>query len=187
MQDVLLLNADYAPVQILAWERAVCLLLARKARAVAHYTDRTIRSPGFEMAWPAVVSLVQYVRVRASPKLSRRNVMARDAFTCQYCGDMPLARSNQSWRELTLDHVIPRARSREGTVVLPWNGRRVPVTSWENLVTACAPCNHRKADRSPAEAGMDLATRPRRPTPSDTLRIVLARTSVPDEWVDFLP
>lgn len=185
--QVLLLNADYRPVQVLSWERAVCLVLEHKARTVEAYTDRTIRSPGREMAWPAVVALAAFVRVRTGPRLNRRNVFARDGYTCVYCGSAPvLASGRPDVRALTLDHVVPRARATGGRVVLPGSGERVPASSWENLVTACAPCNHGKADRTPAEAGLVLRRVPRRPGPAEAVRIALANASIPPEWKDYL-
>ena len=187
MQDVLLLNADYRPVKVVSWERAVCLLLSRKARTVTAYNDRYIRSATLELAWPAVVSLVEYARVRVSPTLSRRNLFARDGFACVYCGFAPL---NQERRpdttRLTVDHVVPRSRAVRGVVVVPWTGERVSVSGWENLVAACGPCNHDRADRTPEEAGLTLRVRPRRPNGVDILRIALSRASVPAEWKDYL-
>lgn len=187
MRDVLLLNADYAPVQVVAWERAVCLLLAQRVYAVASYPGRQVRSPTLTMAWPAVVALVNYAGARMAPRLSRRNVFARDGFSCQYCGSAPVNGDGvPAVRELTLDHVAPRAHAVRGRVTLPWRDLPVSITSWENLTTACGPCNHRKADRTPEQASMTLRSRPRRPSPSDRLRIVLAMVQVPPEWEDFL-
>lgn len=185
--DVLLLNADYRPVKVVPWERAVCLLLARKAETVAAYTDRVIRSERVELAWPAVVSLVRYASVRVGPRLNRRNLFARDGFACVYCGVAPVNREQRpDTTQLTLDHVVPRSRAVRGKVTLPWNGQQVPVSSWENLVAACEPCNHEKADRTPEEAGLTLRQRPRRPNGTDILRIALARAPVPDEWRAYL-
>lgn len=187
MQDVLLLNADYRPVQIVPWERAVCLLLSRKVRTVANYTDKVIRSETLAIGWPAVVSLVSYVHVRTGPKLSRRNLMARDRFRCVYCGATPtLGNGLPDTSKLTLDHVVPRCRAMKGRVTQPWSGNRVPVSSWENLVAACEPCNHGKADRTPAEAGLTLKPLPGRPSAQDTLRMALTRASVPPEWNDWI-
>lgn len=185
--DVLLLNADYRPVKVVPWERAVCLLLARKAETVAAYTDRFIRSEQLELAWPAVVSLVRYARVQVGPRLNRRNLFARDGFTCVYCGLAPLNREGRpDLAQLTLDHVVPRSRAVRGRVVLPWSGETVPVSGWQNLVAACEPCNHTKADRTPDEAGLSLRQRPRRPNGVDVLRIALSRAPVPEEWAAFL-
>ena len=116
--DVLLLNADYRPVRVVPWERAVCLLLARKAETVSAYTDRFIRSEHVELAWPAVVSLARYARVHAGPRLNRRNLFARDGFACVYCGLAPQNREGRpDLRQLTLDHVVPRSRAVRGQVI----------------------------------------------------------------------
>ena len=178
MQDVLLLNADYRPVQIMSWERAVCLLLSDKVRTVVSYTDKMIRSENLEIAWPSVVSLVRFARVKTGPRLNRRNVLARDGFRCAYCEDAP------ALGLLTMDHVVPRSKATQGRV--QQNGVWVPVTSWENLVTACAPCNQRKADRTPEQAGMALKQRPRRPNSADLMRIALSRANVPPEWLEYI-
>lgn len=187
MHDALLLNADFSPVGVVAWQRAVCLVLDEKVRVVERYADRKVRAPGFEMEWPAVVHLVRYVRVVFSPPLNRLNVLARDGFTCQYCGLRPRAHRRPDTSKLTLDHVVPRAAALRGQVVVPWSSREVPVTSWQNLVTACGPCNHKKGHRSLMESGLELRSIPRRPRPQDAIRVALARISVPMEWRGYLP
>jgi 5-methylcytosine-specific restriction endonuclease McrA len=95
---------------------------------------------------PLVVRLVRYIAIPRHRQLpcSRRGVLARDRETCQYCGMQP------GRTHLTIDHVLPRAHG--GT------------TNWENVVAACAACNHRKANRTPQQAGMVLACMPRRPS-----------------------
>ena len=84
MNNVLLLNADWTPIQVLPWERATCLVLDEKVFVVADYEGRQIRSSRFSMPWPAVVSLKQYVRIQLNVGMTRRNVLARDQFACQY-------------------------------------------------------------------------------------------------------
>jgi len=187
MRDSLLLNADFTPMGVLPWQRAICLVLDEKVRVVEQYEGRSIRAQSLELAWPAVVHLVRYVSVALSPPLSRLNVLARDGFTCQYCGLQPRLSGRPDTSRLTLDHVVPRADSVAGKVRVPWTDGFVPVTSWENLVTACSPCNHRKGHRSVEEAGLSLARTPRRPRPQDAIRVALARVRVPREWRDYLP
>jgi 5-methylcytosine-specific restriction endonuclease McrA len=187
MQDVLLLNADFSPVRILDWRRAVCLLMADKARLVAGYEGMEIRSQHLSVPWPAVVTLTQYVGHRGRVRFNRQNVLARDNWTCQYCDWAPRTSEGRPVRtDLTMDHVIPRARAVNGRVRLA-EGRVVPVTSWENIVTACRPCNQRKADRLPEEVRMTLRAKPRRPSPFEGVGLVFARVAVPDEWRDWLP
>ena len=179
--DVMLLNADFSPLQILPWQRAVTLLLEDRVLLVTAYEDRQVRSAHLALPWPAVVALKRFIGVRYPVRLTRRNVLARDGFACQYCGRTPT-----DVLSLTLDHVVPRSRATAGEVVLP-SGDRVRVHSWRNLVAACARCNGRKGARTPAEAGMRLRTKPRAPTVTDAVRIAFARKAVPAEWEAFLP
>ena len=121
-------------------------------------------------------------------RFNRANILARDGYRCQYCGLAPRSRDGRPIPSaLTLDHVVPRAQSREGVVVLPWTGRRVAVSCWENVVASCRDCNRRKAARTPDEARMRLLVVPRRPGPWDALRIAFGRAVIPNEWREFLP
>ena len=141
---VLVLNATYEPLNIVPVQRAIVLLLKEKAEIVEAAKTK-LRAEHFAIAWPLVIRLVAFVPVprRLPLPLTRRTVMARDLFTCQYCGGQP------GKHDLTIDHVIPRSRG--------------GATNWENVVTACAPCNRRKGDRLPEEAKMMLQSKPTRP------------------------
>ena len=127
----------------------------RGARGRHRPTPR--RTP--DCAQPLVIRLQSYVRVPRGDRrrLSRRAVLARDGYRCQYCG---------STRHLTLDHVIPSSRG--------------GATSWENVVTSCAPCNTHKAARLPHEVGMELHAKPRPPSLADFL--VSSPHGVPESW-----
>ena len=187
MKKVLLLNADWSPIQVLPWERAVCLLFDDKVSVVADYA-RQIRSPGFSMPWPAVVTLKNYVRIRLNVGMTRRNVLARDRFTCQYCFKKPRSLRGRPLIDLlTIDHVVPRSRAVQGKVVLPWSGRRVNVGAWVNLVASCIRCNQRKGARTPGEARMPLARYPEVPGYSSMIAIALAEFRIPSEWHPFIP
>ena len=185
MLDVLVLNADYSPIQVISWQRAVSLVLDDRVRMVCSYANRLIRSPSIAVEWPAVVSLSRYISHRISPGLSRAKLLARDGFRCQYCGVTPRSASGSPMvAELTLDHVVPRSRSVGGHVVR--KGRRLPVSSWENLVTACARCNSEKGARTPEESGLRLKHEPRRPTAREAAALTFEVRSVPEEWQAFL-
>lgn len=185
---VLLLNADHTPIKVISWEKAVYLLLDQKVTQLEKYADKVIRSASFEMAWPSVVVLNRYIRTHNRIRFNRANVFARDGYTCMYCGFRPRkAGGGPDLEELTLDHVVPRAQSRDGTVVLPWNGKRVSITCWDNAVAACYTCNSDKADHTPAQAGMTLRAIPRKPTPWDAILMSLTRTRIPEEWKEYLP
>lgn len=189
MIHVLQLNADYAPMKLLRWERAVELVLDAKAVQVVSEEGRFVRSARLALPWPSVIALRRYAHVRGRVRFSSRNVIARDNYTCQYCGLRPrLADGRPAREDLTMDHVVPRAQARHSAVYLPWVKRWVNVTCWENAVASCRPCNTRKADRTPTQAGMTLRTLPRVPTTADVLRLSLARLpAVPDPWLPFLP
>lgn len=141
----LVLNADYRPLSyyplsLWSWQDAIKAVFLERVQIVSSY-DRVIKSPSFEMFLPSVVSLKEYVKPARHPAFTRFNVFLRDKFQCQYCG---------SPHDLTFDHVIPRSRG----------GR----TTWENIVTACAPCNLTKGGRTPREAGMQPFHSARRPS-----------------------
>ena len=188
MQSVLVLNADYSLLEVVSWQRAVSMLIREKVRMVEHYAGRYVRSPSLTLPSPAVVARTTYVRARRRVRFSRRNIIARDAYTCQYCGRRPRRRDGAPNLDLlTIDHVVPRARAKEGWVVLPWSGKRVRVTCWENVLTACEPCNGAKANRTPRQAGLTLHKHPRPPSFSDLTWMRLFRYDIPTEWQDYLP
>ena len=144
MQQVLVLNASYEPLNVTTVRRAHVLVFKGKAEVIER--ARTgLRSATTTYPWPHVIRLVQYVRVppAVQRKISRRALFARDGWRCVYCGT--------SGGRLTLDHVMPRSRGGE--------------SSWENVVTSCAPCNLRKGDRLLEEVMMVLRLKPRAPAP----------------------
>lgn len=142
--SVLVLNATYEPLNIVSVRRAIVLLLKEKAEIV-EAAEAVVRSEHLSLPVPLVIRLVTYIRVprRFGLPVSRRTVLARDRYTCQYCGRQP------GKAQLTVDHVVPRSRGGK--------------TVWENVVIACGPCNRRKGDRTPQEAGMRLLSKPARP------------------------
>ena len=140
-RSVLVLNQSYEPVQVCSVRRAIVLVFRGRAEVIESL-DLTLRTVSDRFPVPSVVRLVLYVRV--SPKsfaLSKRNIMKRDGYQCQYCG------TKQG--PMTVDHVIPKTVGGRDT--------------WENLVCACVRCNNVKGDRLPEKAGVRLLRRPRRP------------------------
>ncbi len=142
--SVLVLNSTYEPLSVVSVKRAIVLVLKDKAEIV-EAADAYLRSEKLCLPVPLVIRLVAYVKVPrfVNVPLTRKTVFARDRYTCQYCGRQ-LPKS-----ELTLDHVIPKHKGGS--------------TEWENVVTACKACNHRKGARTPEEAGMRLMSKPSRP------------------------
>jgi 5-methylcytosine-specific restriction endonuclease McrA len=140
----LVLNADYRPLSyyplsLWPWQEVIKAVFLDRVDVVSNY-DQVVRSPSFEMQLPSVVALKSYVTQDRPPAFTRFNLFLRDSFACQYCG---------SGEDLTFDHINPRSKG----------GR----TTWENIVTACAPCNLAKGGRTPREAGMMIRRRAERP------------------------
>ena len=161
---MLVLNATYEPINVCTVRRAVVLLLKEKAEVIER-AEWELHAATATIARPVVIRLVTYVRIPRDThrrKITRRAVFARDDWTCQYCG----ARSN-----LTVDHVIPRSKG--------------GLSSWENIVASCAPCNRRKGDRTPAQANMHPNQAPR--TPHAEIFIRVSSPTIPTAWRAYLP
>lgn len=162
----LVLDASFRPTHAVRWQRAMVLDLLDRVDVLEYY-DAVVKTAGDAFPLPAVIR--HRGQVRRGPKavaLTRRNLLARDGHRCQYCGVVFVP------RELTIDHVFPRSRGGP--------------SSWENLVTACAPCNRAKGDRTPDEAKMPLVARPRRPSVIALGREGLFRGDMPPEWSSYL-
>lgn len=160
----LLLTPWYFPIKVLRWQDAVKMKYERTVDVVVEYDDE-IRSPSVTWRVPAVVRLRKMAKTDTrGVKFSRRNVYQRDGYRCQYCGVKKPA------RELSYDHVVPRSAG----------GR----TGWDNVVSACKPCNSRKDDQTCDEAGMWPLMRPRRPA-TMPLAPPLFDRDVPREWQGF--
>lgn len=165
-RPVLVLNASYEPINVCAARRALVLVLKGVA-AAEERSGHVVSSERMKLPLPSVIRLLEYRRIPHQTRaLTRRNILMRDRYGCQYCGE-PFPAG-----ELTLDHVIPRSRGGAST--------------WENLVACCIPCNNRKGSRTPEEANMVLA-RPPRPFTLHTSRHLmrlLARSD--DQWRKYL-
>jgi 5-methylcytosine-specific restriction endonuclease McrA len=173
----LVLNADYtplshAPLSLWNWRDSLRAVLSGKARVVSEYSGLVIRSVSCSFKLPSVIALNTYYRKPAQiPLMTRRYVYLRDNFCCQYCGEtFPPA-------ELSLDHVIPRAK-----------GGRL---TWTNTVTACHSCNFKKASVSVEDLpriGMRLRAMPYAPTLSEIQQKgrALKKSNYHPHWQDYL-
>jgi len=162
----LVLDRGYQPHRVVTWQRAVTMVFDGKVEVVEEY-DEDIRSVTFTIKMPAVVRLLRAVRGPRGVKFSRMNVAVRDGCRCQYCGvKLPLSK-------LTYDHVVPRCLG--------------GVTSWENIVMACLPCNGKKGRRTPMQVGMRLLKTPVRPAwlPVIAFRID-SSCSIPEAWLNWV-
>ena len=163
--QVLVLNQNYEPLNVCAWQRAITLLYVGKAVMLEH-DSQVLHSPSVIMAMPSVIRIARQIK-RPLPevKLSRQSLMARDRHTCQYCG--------KKTKDLTVDHVIPRERG--------------GAHDWNNLVACCMACNNRKRNRTPREAGMALIRPPARPPFIPYLSFATMRQALRNEvWRDYL-
>jgi len=162
---VLVVNQNYQPLNICNARRAIVLLGRGKAELLTNGRG-TVRSISQVFPIPSVIRLIYMVkRPLMRRRLSRRAVFYRDGFMCQYCG------KETETRELTLDHIRPRSRG--GTHV------------WENVVSACIPCNHGKAGLSPRQANMRLRKEPKAPQPNPYY--LFHHRPILDEWRQFIP
>lgn len=165
----LVLNADYRPLSYLplslwTWQEAIKAAFLDRVDIVAEY-DATVSSPSTTIRIPSVVVLKDYVKPQKRVAFTRFNLFLRDEFRCQYCGAMG---------DLTFDHVVPRSRG--------------GITSWENVVAACSPCNLRKGSHSLKQAGLGLRKPARRPGAEELRNIgrKFPRGHLHETWRDFL-
>ena len=163
LEPVLVLNANFEPINICSTRRAMGLLLTGKAGMVVNGRGyiRTIKelSPR-----PSVIRLESQVhRPRPHVKLTRREVFRRDNYTCQYCGKHDGG--------LTVDHVLPRHLG----------GQHI----WTNVVAACPSCNHRKGGRKLEESRMVLLHKPKEP-PTNAFYIFGRHLTDNGEWEPYI-
>ncbi|MFD1797259.1 HNH endonuclease [Paracoccus aurantiacus] len=165
----LVLNADfrplsYYPLSLWPWQEAIKAVFLDRVSIIAEY-DEFVHSQRQAFRIPSVVVLKDYVKPQKRVAFTRFNLFLRDGFECQYCG---------SRGDLTFDHVVPRSRG--------------GVTSWQNVVAACSPCNLRKANRSLRHSGLRLRRAPTQPSAEDML--AMGRRFPPNHlhetWMDFL-
>lgn len=165
----LALNASFEPLTMIPMRRALRLVLDRKAEVLEVDESQVFRSEHEQLPAPLVIRLVRFVHV---PRKFRRQVtntflFARDGYRCQYCGRH---RNELRPREfLTRDHVHPLSRG--------------GLNTWENVVTACSPCNNRKGNHLPEEIGMTMLTTPAEPNYVELVWAVRRVTPVQAKYV----
>ncbi len=163
LTDVLVLNFTYEAINVTSFQRAVKMIFSGKAEIV-HNRDRVIAATTREMRMPSIIRLLYYIRrPMQRVALTKKNVLLRDDYTCQYCG-------THGEKLMTVDHIVPKSRGGPST--------------WENLACACMQCNNRKNNRTPHEANMALARKPRQPKYIPWIQV--KRNTLPDEWGKFL-
>jgi 5-methylcytosine-specific restriction endonuclease McrA len=159
MQNCVILNGDYSYLNIVSWQKAIKLIVKGKV-TVIKYTEVVVKTAEHVIVRiPAVMKLMKIIRTiyRTKVPFSKKNVMVRDGFICQYCG---------AQKELTIDHVIPISKSGKST--------------FENCVTACKNCNNKKSNKLPSEAHMYLKKQPTSPTIAEFTRVKAVKSGIFD-------
>ncbi len=156
MDTVIVLNASYEFLGLVSWKRAMILLFNEKVEVVKE-SNRIIRTVTRTFKVPAVVRLVKFIRriYRREVPFTRKNVLTRDGFICQYCG------SEHASGSLTMDHVIPKVQGGKN--------------QWTNVVACCRACNMRKGGHTPRQAGMRLVRLPFKPTIMEFINLYLKK------------
>lgn len=161
-QQVLILNQSYEPLSVCNVKKAVVMVYLGKAEII-EMGAYAIRSIQHSIPQPVVVRLWRFIR---SPGkriiLSRKNVIKRDRFQCQYCAGVNIP--------MTVDHVIPKTQGGKDR--------------WDNLVAACIPCNTKKGNRTPERAGMPLLRKPKKPNPLTFFQHFVSRSNT--QWKPYL-
>jgi CRISPR/Cas system Type II protein with McrA/HNH and RuvC-like nuclease domain len=141
MQQVLVLNFDFTPLNVTSLQRGFILVNNGKAEIIEADSNPIVTTYK-EYVRPLIIRLLRYINYRGNGmRVNRQKVFKRDEYQCVYCG---------SQKELTIDHVQPRSRGGRNT--------------WTNLVTCCSKCNHKKGNKTPEEANMKLRRKPYEPT-----------------------
>jgi 5-methylcytosine-specific restriction endonuclease McrA len=132
MEAVIVLNAGYEFMGLVSWQRAMTLLFNGKVEIVKE-SSRTIRTVSQTFRVPAIIRLIKFIRkiYRREVPYSRKNILIRDAYTCQYCGN------EFNSNELTIDHIVPKVQD--------------GANDWTNIVACCRACNVRKGGRTPVK------------------------------------
>ena len=163
----LVLNYSYEPLQFCSAKRAIIMVFNGRAEFIES-DGYVVRSPTTTFKLPAVIRVLNLVKRsrRKEIPFSKKNVLRRDNFTCQYCGS-----NNNS---LTVDHILPKSRGGK--------------SNWNNVVVACKPCNLKKGNQAPSEKGMRLHKKPSKPeTQWPYFQLPSEPTSHLKIWEKYLP
>ena len=156
MQTVIVLNATYEFLGLVSWQRAMTMLCTGKVEIVKE-SDRIIRTVSRTFRVPSVIRLIKFIRqiYRREVPFSRKNILTRDGFVCQYCG------REAAPGDLTVDHIIPKVQGGPN--------------QWTNVVACCRDCNMKKGGLTPRQAGMRLVRKPFKPTIMEFISLYLKR------------
>lgn len=180
----LVLNSDFSPMSIINWKKALTWYMKYHESnkyaidIIDFYKNDHIIGTSKNYPVPAVVKTKRFFRTQYKKvPFSRKNIFLRDDYTCQYCGN------KYDYNSLTYDHVIPKSK---------WKYTNCSPTCWTNIVTSCLRCNHKKGNKTPKQANMDLKCQPYEPTKNTRYLPVVTllnkiRDTIPEEWKVYLP
>ena len=183
-KQCLLLNADYNPLSIISWQKAIIWSMRfigdskYGIEIIDFYKNDYINGVDKKYPIPAIAKTKRFFKINNhTVTFSRKNIFTRDDFTCQYCN------KKYDMSTLTYDHVIPKSK---------WKNDKGSPTCWTNIVTACTYCNRKKGNRTPKEADMPLKVLPTKPHKSlkylpITNHLSRIRSDIPEEWKLYLP
>lgn len=173
----LVLNADYTCIGLCGWQNAVTAIYKDQVDIVDFYSnDKIVCSDGSAFPVAAVVVCREYKKHLSKVPFSRKNVFIRDRLTCQYCG------TKMHFSKLTFDHVYPRFHFKKKN-----RSKKDSPTRWENIVTCCYSCNHRKGCMTLEESGMKLIKEPVALSPNGYVKGIAPWTILQKEWIPYLP
>jgi 5-methylcytosine-specific restriction endonuclease McrA len=172
-KKVLVVDQSNEPVEIISWQKAITHVLLGKAELVIDGDPFEVRTSSHVYTLTTIIRELKYLyrkhrHVKKAIAFSRHNIFVRDNWTCLYCGEV------KKIKDLTWDHVIPRAQGGP--------------TTWENIATACFPCNQDKANRTPEQAGLTLLQKPYEPKSLMELKIKVKNMpyEIPNSWLAYL-
>lgn len=184
-KECLLLNADWSPLTIVSWQRAIVWFFRNKnqinfgVEIIDFYKDDYINGiNNKKYPIPCIAKTKRYFKpIKQTLTFSRKNIFIRDSNTCQYCG------KSFSINNLTYDHVIPKSQ---------WNYDKGSPTSWTNIVTACIDCNRKKGNKTPKQINMPLISLPVKPQKTQkylpiSQHLFKIKDQIPSEWFTYLP
>lgn len=160
----LVLNSNWMPIRVIDWKRAFVIFFRGRAE-VLELHNKQIKTTSGVYYRPAVIRLIDYRKMpKTTMNFSKRSVLIRDDYTCQYCG------ARLSSRNTTVDHVIPKHRGGP--------------TDFTNVVACCFPCNSRKGSKMPNEFKPGLRKTPKHPKPTD---YVFQTNKIEEVWKNYIP
>jgi len=165
--DVIILNGDYSFIGFTSWRRAIVLIETKKAEIIKESEQYVKTMGGRLINIPIVLRLIKFIRMiyRKEVPFSKKNVLVRDKYTCQYCGrelsKNAISNKEKNFKKIkaTIDHLIPVSRGGK--------------SSWDNCVCSCFECNNKKSNRTMSEANMSLKNKPFKPTISEFIKLKL--------------